>query len=246
MEGSKYLIRKRGIYHYKRRLPKEIQEFDGREFVRHSLNTKDLAKAMLRRDKMNEEIEKLWEMILEGDPSDNARENFDRAIQRCRLLNFPFRPNEDLLKGDIDDLKNRLQVIEKHHSVKPVAQALLGTVSRPITLLSETLDIHMNAQRGALINKSNDQIRKWKNPRKKAIKNIIDVIGDVNYQSVDYAAALAFRDWWMDRIELEGLTANSANKDFVFVGLILKDAADISLQNPRGFGSQTVPSLILH
>ena len=33
---------------------------------------------------------------------------------------------------------------------------------------------------------------------------------------------LDFRQWWIDRIVTEGLTANSANKDITYVVIILK------------------------
>ena len=70
--------------------------------------------------------------------------------------------------------------------------------------------------------KSADQSRRWKNPIKKAVKNFIDVVGDKAMSEIIPDDILDFRDWWSDRMQEEGLSANSANKDLIHLGKVLK------------------------
>jgi integrase len=70
--------------------------------------------------------------------------------------------------------------------------------------------------------KSADQLRRWQNPRKKAIANFVDVVGDKALGDISGDDMLDFRQWWLEKMEREGLTANSANKDLIHFGDVLK------------------------
>ena len=72
------------------------------------------------------------------------------------------------------------------------------------------------------LGKSEDQLRRWKNPRLKAIKNFVDVISDKLISDITADDMLDFRQWWFDRIENDGLTTNAANKDLIHLGDVLK------------------------
>jgi len=102
------------------------------------------------------------------------------------------------------------------------ADALLGAVPKPKLTLSESLKEFWKLADDRTVGKSEDQIRRWRNPRIKAIKNLIDVIGDVEIQNLTADDMLDFREWWMDRIRNEGLTANSANKDIIHIANVLR------------------------
>lgn len=69
--------------------------------------------------------------------------------------------------------------------------------------------------------KSDEQIRCWKNPRIKAIKNLIAVVGDKRIDQIVPDDMLEFHEWWFERLEIENLTANSANKDFSHIKTVL-------------------------
>ncbi len=57
---------------------------------------------------------------------------------------------------------------------------------------------------------SEDQLRRWINPRKKTVANFIHVDGDVRLSDLRPDHMLEFRGWLLDRLESEGLTADSA------------------------------------
>jgi integrase len=55
------------------------------------------------------------------------------------------------------------------------------------------------------------------------VRNFVSVVGDVPISRISGNDMLEFRDWWLDRIETEGLTPNSANKDLIHLGKVLKE-----------------------
>ncbi|QYZ68837.1 hypothetical protein JO391_13830 [Neotabrizicola shimadae] len=56
----------------------------------------------------------------------------------------------------------------------------------------------------------------------KAIRNFIEVIGDKPIAEITRDDMLDFRQWWSERLETEELTPNSANKDLVHLGKVLR------------------------
>ena len=60
---------------------------------------------------------------------------------------------------------------------------------------------------------SADQIRKWRNPKKRAIANLIKVIGNKPLSAITRADALDFQRWWQERVMVEDVEIETANKD---------------------------------
>ena len=102
------------------------------------------------------------------------------------------------------------------------AAAILGGAGEPPITITRALDLYWSLSRDLVFGKSKDQIRRWRNPRKKAVKNFVSVIGDKPIAEITRDDMLDFRDWWMERLEVDGLTANSANKDLIHFGEVLK------------------------
>lgn len=99
---------------------------------------------------------------------------------------------------------------------------MLGGVAEPPLTISRCLELYWTLARDKKLGKSLDQIRKWENPRKKAIGNLIQVIGNKSIQDITGDDMLDFRNWWLERIEEEDLSAGSANKDLIHLGDVLK------------------------
>ena len=74
------------------------------------------------------------------------------------------------------------------------------------------------------LGKSEDQRRRWEAPRKKAVKNFVAVVGDKEIANITRNDKLDFRQHWLDRIVAGEVTANSANKDLIHLGDVLKTA----------------------
>ncbi|WP_063295962.1 hypothetical protein [Pseudovibrio sp. Ad37] len=91
---------------------------------------------------------------------------------------------------------------------------MLGGADKPILKVSRLYEEYLELTPDLLLGKSDDQIRKWKNPRQKAINNLITVVGDKNVHELSRDDGLKLREWWMDRVVDEGKKPSTANKDF--------------------------------
>jgi integrase len=105
------------------------------------------------------------------------------------------------------------------------AEALLGGVPVPALSVSDALDEFWKIEAIRFKGKSEDQIRRAKNPRIKAIENFVKAVGNRPYLEVTTADLQAFKRWWKDRVIAEGLSHDSANKDFTYLTSTLRAVA---------------------
>jgi hypothetical protein len=129
--------------------------------------------------------------------------------------------------------------IEGLSDVEPNDSVTLNTVvgkeARPPVRLSSLPERFFDIERAAVLGKSQDQVRRWRNSRIMAFKNLVEVIGDKDLSKLTRDDALRFRDWWQDRLLTRGNAASSANKDISYISSTVKRVVDrerLSLVNP--------------
>lgn len=240
----RWLAKRDGRWFYVRRVPAKIAHLDPRPFVRMSCDTTVLAQAIIMRDKLNAETEAFWDALLSGTAED-AHEQYQAAVTRARLEGFVYR--RDGLRGVSDrELVDRLRrlglAIEKGEPAPPsadetqIVKALCGTLAEPDLMMADLVGEYEKTTRDERRMMSDMQVRKWRLPLARAVKNVLGVIGDKPIASFSRSDAVAFRDWWYGRIEEEGLSAESANKDITHLGKMIakiSDRRDLNL--PRQF-----------
>ena len=173
------------------------------------------------------ELEKIWLHISQHGNHDSET-MYQQAVRLARMSGFQYQTAQSIAQDDIEDIVSRVMQLhdgsanrQEHH-----VQALLGGLTEPALPLSKALDEYFYFEKQNLLGRSDAQIRKWENPRKKAIANFISVCGDLDVENITRQNILAFREWWHNRIRSEGLTANSANKDFSFLAQAMSFASD--------------------
>ena len=134
---------------------------------------------------------------------------------------------DQVAKLPVEDLRDRFAAVPgfKDQPDSPdmlEASALIGGAKEPPLTVTKALDLYWTLAKDKTFGKSEDQLRRWKNPRLKAVKNFIAVVGDKAMKDISGDDMLDFRNWWMERLEEEELTPNSANKDLIHLGDILK------------------------
>lgn len=220
MNGIKYLIERNGNFHYCRRVPLEFAEIEPRKYIRTSLKTNILAEAIPRLAQIDKETEKYFNSLHLGG-GELERLKFREAVKRARFFGLSYRSVETIAKGPLEDIQNRLKLADKN-SDRTDVEAILGGADKPSPRLSNCLSTYFEIQKSTTLDKSSDQIRRWKNPRIKAIRNFIHVVGDLEIGNITRDEALTFRDYWLERIQDEDLTGNSANKDFGHLQKIIR------------------------
>ncbi|MCB6179039.1 tyrosine-type recombinase/integrase [Rhodobacter sp. Har01] len=214
---------KKGTLELRRRVPRKYAAVEPRTFVWVSLDTDSPSVAEARAVTIWQQQIARWDALLAGDTTD-AEARLDVARELVEAKGFSYTPASTLLEQPVQQLLKRVEAIAVRKGVpsQREAEALLGTVPDPGLKISRALDLFWQLTASDLIGKSEDQVRRAKNPVTKAVRNLIEVIGDKRIDAISRDDMLDFRDWWAERMEKGDLTANSANKDLTHIGKVLK------------------------
>jgi integrase len=211
-------------FYFARRLPLAIAKLEGRSDIKISLKTDSENEALVKAKVMAEQLEMRWEALLNGD-TDDASRRWEAVTRIARSYGVDYKPLPDIVStATAKDILARLSILEGSGRLKDktTVSALLGGEAPPKILLGKVLDLYWSQTKDKQVKKSDNQLRKWKNPRVKAFNNLISKIGNKPITEITRNDALDFRDWWMTRMIDDGLTANSANKDITHISTILR------------------------
>ena len=209
-----------------RRVPARYASVDRRTFVKVSLKTDSLEVAQTKAPAVWRALLDGWEAKLKGRDADADRA-FEAAKELAAARGFTYLPLAQVATLPIGELVERVEAVAAHTPKgEPVdrveAAAVLGGAVAPAITLTGGLDDYWKLTRDQIAGKSEDQLRRWRNPRIKAVKNLVAVVGDKPIADLSGDDMLDFRTWWVERIEAEDLTPNSANKDLVHIGSVLR------------------------
>jgi integrase len=219
-----HIIQIKGRYYYNRRVPQHIREFDPRDSVRIALKTDSKQEALKLALILNSQIEAYWRgLIRTGKTHDEGR--FKKAVHTAHLLGFTYRDTPQIASGSLEDIRDRVKASSALEQTEQL-EAVLGGIDRQEIKLTALLDRYWVYSKDRILNKSEDQVRKWKNPRIKAVSNFIALVGDKPIHEITRDNVILFRDWWAARIDQDDLNATSANKDFIHLKSILETVSD--------------------
>jgi len=216
-------VNRNGNLHLRKRVPKRFEDIEPREYVWLSLHTDLEDVARRKANAVWDEMLEAWEAKLHGDTED-----YDQRIAAARHLagirGFRYLPAAQVARLPATEFYARaLATIRKDGSMDlKEAEALLGGIPKPNMTIEQALKEFWKLADDRTMGKSEDQIRRWRAPRMRAIANIVSVIGDKIISEITSDDMLDFRQWWMDRIRNEGVTANSANKDLIHIANVLR------------------------
>lgn len=158
-----------------------------------------------------------------GDTGD-AERRFEAARELAAVRGYRYLSPGQVAALPRDELLARVEAVPVRDDKpdKVEAAAILDGVSEPPIKVSRALDLYWTLTGDETMGKSEVQVRRWKNPRKKAVANFIAVVGDKNLADISGDDMLDFRQWWIEKLDSEELTPNSANKDLIHLGSVLK------------------------
>lgn len=217
-------LNKRGqTWHLRMRVPKRYQQVAGRSEIHRSLETDSERRAReLLPDveaKLLAELEALAVMKELPDQADAYR----AAQKIAQARGFTYRPLSDLVQAPLDEILERVEAANAETG-NEVTKALLGAVDEPALHLSGLVDEVERLAKHDNRFKSENQMRLWRNPRKRAAANLQAALGgrDVLVSEIDHAAALKHKAWWQKKIAAENHSLETANKDFANMGGMLR------------------------
>ena len=217
------MIKLRGkSYQLYRRVPKRYAAIELRTFVWLSLHTDSLSVANSKADRAWSQMIEAWEARLAGDTAD-ADQRFAAAKELAAVRGFRYLDAAKVAEQPIQEILVRVKAVPLRDGVpdRIEAAAVLGGAQGVGLTVTKALDQYWTLAADKTLGKSDDQLRRWRNPRLKAINNFVAVVGDKPIADITADDMLDFRQWWFDRIEA-GLSTNGANKDLIHVGDVLK------------------------
>ena len=217
------ITKRNEIFYLIKRVPIRYSPVEKRSFIWISLHTDSETVAHQKAPSAWQHYIEAWEARLAGD-NDNAEIRFDAVKKLAAVRGFRYVDADNIADLPHNDLLDRVESVEEKKGTldKLEAAAVLGGATLPEITVTRTLDIYWALAQDRTLGKSNDQLRRWRNPRIKAVTNFIGVVGDKEISEISGDDMLDFRQWWIDRMKAEGLTPNSANKDLLHLGDILK------------------------
>ena len=188
-----------------------------------SLHTDSETVARSKADRAWGNLVEAWEARLAGDTED-AEARHAAAHELARIRGFRYLDVGLVSRLPVDELVARVEAICARRAAPDIveASALLGTVPAPSLTLEKALELYWGLAREKTLGKSEDQLRRWKNPRVKAVRNFVEIVGNKPVEAITRDDMLDFRQHWLERIEAGEVTPNSANKDLIHLGDVLK------------------------
>jgi integrase len=212
-------IRRGATFYLYRRVPRRYARIEPRREVWISLRTDSETEARQKAEAVWAESVAGWEARLAGDTTD-AQARFDAARELAHRRGYRFMPVEQVARLPLEELLARIEaaVNPRTGQIDHIeAAAILGTAEQPAIPMSQALRTFWQIAEEREIGMSEDQVRRWRNPRKKALQNFIQVCGDIAIGEIAADDVTRFRDWWMGRIRRGETRKESANKDFAYL-----------------------------
>ncbi len=216
---SEAYIHKRGDWwHYRRKVPVIVAHLDTRKEVTATLGTKDKNQALIKAEIYSTHFENYWRSLSDSDTAQTIDEKYQAAVALAKAHGFAYKTTEQIASASLHELIERLQVASKN---KEHTEAVLGAVVPPQILLSDCLSHYWDYTADRLGQKTERQVRKWKNPRRLAMNNFIEVVGDKSLQQITREDVLQFRTWWMEAIKEKGVSGDTGNKKMMYIKDVL-------------------------
>jgi len=234
-----FLTKRAGFWHYARRVPLAYAELDPRGVIRQSTKIRvaddpKAIRATKAAERINGELETYWRACRAGEGSE-AKARYDRVRTDARRMGFAYITASEVAQLPIAEILARFEALAAgKRDDRPAEAAVLGAVEPPaldLDGLFEEFEALMKASNKGL---SADQLRKWANPKKRAIANLRGVIGNKPLTQITRSYALDFQRWWADRVLVEGMEIETANKD---IGHLNKMLSKVDHAHRMGLGA---------
>lgn len=208
-----HLKQKGSWWHYYRAVPTNYHDVDTRRLISFSLKTCDFAEAKLKAAQFSMQLDADWRTAKERGVSlvaQDAVEKYKAATEVQRSFGFFPKPAGEILDTE---LVERLRVLLKDDRPAPEQKAVLGLIELPKMTMSDAFDRFWEYIRDEWRSVSRDQQRVKRNIYLKSIRNFESAVGLVSFHDLDRKHAIAFRSWWVDRVQAKGLKPYTGNRE---------------------------------
>ena len=232
---SQHLKQVGNIWYYQRRRPNEFCDVEPRSLIRFSLKTRDYSEARALAANHSLRLEKSWrdakELGLSLKSKDTAQQyqaalavNQERGLQLTPAAEMP--PNE---------LVERLRGLLSQPASQDEQRAILGLIETPKVTMGVAFERFWEHIKDEWMVLNRDQQRVKRNVYLKSIRNFEKVNGKITLHEIKREHTLAFRAFWVKRVEKEGLKPYTGNREINSLRRMVAvnyDIDSIGQQNP--------------
>ncbi|TLP42176.1 hypothetical protein FDK21_20170 [Cohaesibacter sp. CAU 1516] len=229
--------RGKGNYHFRMRVPKKYHCVIGKKEIHRSLGTDSKRQAAelvpVVRKSILDKLEAL--LIFRDEPG--CADIFRAAQIIIESGNFDCLPKTSLLAAPLEETLAQFKkksVVEPEETA-PTKPKKARKPKKEDIRLSQLVDVVEKYRAHDNRYKDTDQMRKWINPRKRTVNNLLQAIGkkDIFVSEVNASIAMKHKLWWQTKVAEKGLNPETANKDFNYMRSVISDYyASIAKPNP--------------
>lgn len=214
------------IYYLRFRVPRRYAQVENRREIRISLHTDSKKLAKRKADEIYEKMVFAWEAKLAGLAVES--ENWlvgarnlaaNRGYQYLDVDQVAWLPLDDLLK------RVSASFDTNGHIRREEALALVGLAQPGTIRIGDVIEHFYQVSADRLIGKSDDQLKRHKYPRHRAVNNFLQSVGDLTLADITTNDLFRFREWWLMRVVSGAVKASTANKDFVYLVAMIRAVA---------------------
>lgn len=214
----RYLTKHNGVWCYARKVPVEFATIDARKVIRLStgisvVNDPHGHAAVVHIARLNEATEAYWRGRL-GTNSPETKERYQAVCKRARSLDLRYIPASEIVEHSLIEILERIEklVTERLLDDPRAVVAALGGIEVPKLMVSNLFTEFEKIAATSLVGMSKDQRRKWRDPKIRAQKNLLEVVPDMPLTELKRTHAIEFQEWWANRVTDEGIDVGTANK----------------------------------
>ena len=229
-------------WHLRMRVPRRYQAVVERREIHRSLGTDSRRRAETLLPAVEADIMAELEARLALREGRSEQEAYQSAVALSRSRGFRYRSLVELQTASTGELVERVEALAVNDGPE-MAKALLGGAPAPSLKVSELVELIERISAHENRFKSENQMRLWRHPRNRAVSNLISAVGhNIEVQGIGAAQALQHRNWWSDRMEKKGVSAETANKDFSnMAGMLRRYYEHINMPDPpRPYAQVTI------
>lgn len=211
--SGQHLVRRGARWYYQRRRPREFADVEPNAIISFSLKTTDHTEARLKAAQISFDLDRKWRDAKARGVSLRSQDSAQRyaaAVATARDAKISYQPAMELSD---DDLLQRLRLLILGERPQAEQKAVLGLIEEPKLSLAQAFDRFWGHIKDEWMRLSKDQQRVKRNIYLKAIRNFEAQIGALTLYDVKREHALAFRSWWMERVQKKSLKPYTANRE---------------------------------
>ncbi|CAM8671112.1 Integrase, catalytic domain containing protein [Paracoccaceae bacterium] len=221
-------LRRESTLYIRKRVPRRYREVEAREFIWISLHTDSETQARIKAPTIWQEMIEAWEAKMVGASAD-ADAAFAAAKNLAARRGFRYLPAAEVAKLPTEEILRRVEAVAaRSREGRPdrlEAAALLGLAKEPKFTVSKALRAYWSIAEDKTLGKSADQIRRWENPRKKAVAGFITAVDDKPLADITTEDLGTFKTSLSARVRAGEIVASSANKDLIHLLTVIEDVA---------------------